>query len=213
MINVNTIYKTLSILLMYPDIKFRPFLKDFLIIFYNEKILSKESHESIIFFINFLLKEDIFLLQQMYIDTFDKKNIHSLYLFEHIHGDSKDRGQAMVDLQNMYISSGYKISSYELPDYFPVFLEYLSLISEKDAKILLLEVINIILIIAIRLRDSNNIYSKLFFILEELSNVKPDENIINLALSYKKNMNFEENFEGDLMEDTFQYNKKISNNY
>ncbi|QQG46976.1 MAG: nitrate reductase molybdenum cofactor assembly chaperone [Candidatus Azosocius agrarius] len=213
MVNTSIIYKILSILLMYPDNNLKFSLKDLLYAFDNEKILSINSHDEIVFFMNFLMKEDLLLLQQLYVDTFDRKKLYSLYLFEHIHGDSKDRGQAMVDLQNMYISNGYKISSYELPDYLPVFLEYLSLISQKEAGYFLGEIINIVMIIGNRLKNVNNIYYKLFFALEELSVTKVDENIIKLALSYEEKMNFGEEFEYNSDELTFQNNRKISNNY
>lgn len=213
MININIIYKLLSILLMYPDSDFKLSLEKIMHDFINERILSKKSHDDIICFLNYLIKEDLLFLQQSYVDIFDRKKIYSLYLFEHIHGDSKDRGQAMVDLQNMYISNGYKMNSYELPDYLPVFLEYLSLISEKDSTYLLGEVVNIIVVIGSRLKEINSLYNTLFFALEELSSVKSDENIIKLALSYKENTILNEEFENEWTESIFHYDKKIGNNY
>ena len=210
MLNVSIVYKVLSMLLMYPDANLKLALNDFLLIFNNEKFLSEQSRENVFSFIKYFIEEDLLNLQQLYVDTFDRQKIYSLYLFEHVHGDSKDRGQAMVDLQNMYISNGFKINSYELPDYLPVFLEYLSLISKEDSSCLLGEVINIIAIIGFRLKESNNLYNKLFFVLEDLSNVKFDKDIIESALFYKKNVKIDEEFENEWIEPTFYYDKKFN---
>ena len=49
----------------------------------------------------------------------------SLHLFEHVHGESRDRGQAMVDLKAMYENAGLFVTR-ELPDYVPLLLEFLS---------------------------------------------------------------------------------------
>jgi nitrate reductase delta subunit len=64
--------------------------------------------------------------QEEYVGTFDKGRATSLLLFEHVHGESRDRGQAMVDLMEEYRANGLEIDARELPDYLPLFLEYLS---------------------------------------------------------------------------------------
>ncbi len=66
-------------------------------------------------------------LQEAYVGTFDRGGrATSLLLFEHVHGESRDRGQAMVDLMEQYRANGLEIDAKELPDYLPLFLEYLS---------------------------------------------------------------------------------------
>jgi nitrate reductase delta subunit len=50
----------------------------------------------------------------------------SLQLYEHVHGESRDRGQAMVELLKLYSSRGLELTAKELPDHLPVFLEFLS---------------------------------------------------------------------------------------
>ena len=209
----NIIYKILSMLMLYPDVNLKNFCKDLLFVVNNEKNLLENVRSDVIFFINYLINEDLLFLQQSYVDVFDRQKMYSLYLFEHIHGDSKDRGQAMVDLQNMYLSYGYKIKIYELPDYLPVFLEYLYLIPDKESLYLLGEVINIITVIGTRLKKIDNLYYKLFFVLEELSNVKSDANIVKLGLSYKESVNLQDEFEKEWTESMFHYNKRINNNY
>ncbi|TIU76002.1 MAG: nitrate reductase molybdenum cofactor assembly chaperone, partial [Mesorhizobium sp.] len=69
---------------------------------------------------------DLYDLQERYCELFDKTRRHSLHLFEHIHGESRDRGQAMVDLAEHYRRGGLLVAANELPDFIPLFLEFLS---------------------------------------------------------------------------------------
>ena len=80
----------------------------------------------------------------MYVDTFDRGRRTSLNLFEHVHGDSRDRGQAMVDLLTMYRDAGIELASDQLPDYLPAFLEFLSLLEPKQAREHLREVTHLV---------------------------------------------------------------------
>lgn len=63
--------------------------------------------------------------QERFVFLFDRTRSLSLHLFEHVHGESRDRGQAMVDLLGMYEADGFEIEAKELPDYLPMFLEFL----------------------------------------------------------------------------------------
>jgi nitrate reductase delta subunit len=65
--------------------------------------------------------------QERYVGTFDRGRAACLHLFEHVHGESRDRGQAMVDLKAMYEQAGLALAGHELPDYLPALLEFLSL--------------------------------------------------------------------------------------
>ena len=69
---------------------------------------------------------DLYDLQERYVLLFDRTRSLSLHLFEHVHGESRDRGQAMVDLKALYERHGLLMSSSELPDHLPLFLEFLS---------------------------------------------------------------------------------------
>ena len=71
---------------------------------------------------------DLYDLQERYVLLFDRTRSLSLHLFEHVHGESRDRGQAMVDLKALYERHGLLMSSSELPDHLPLFLEFLSAI-------------------------------------------------------------------------------------
>jgi len=82
--------------------------------------------------------------QERYVDTFDRGRRTSLNLFEHVHGDSRDRGQAMVDLLGMYRAAGIELDTDQLPDYLPAFLEYLSVLPEREARSHLAEVTHLV---------------------------------------------------------------------
>ena len=82
--------------------------------------------------------------QERYIDTFDRGRRTSLNLFEHVHGDSRDRGQAMVDLLQMYRAAGIELDTDQLPDYLPAFLEYLSVLPAREAREHLAEVTHLV---------------------------------------------------------------------
>ncbi|MDL4862714.1 nitrate reductase molybdenum cofactor assembly chaperone [Halomonas elongata] len=75
---------------------------------------------------------DLLDLQAEYVALFDRGRNTSLLLFEHVHGESRDRGQAMVDLLGEYRAAGFELDARELPDYLPLFLEYLSTRPEAD---------------------------------------------------------------------------------
>src|SRR5208282_6135006 len=68
----------------------------------------------------------------------------SLHLFEHLHGDSRDRGEAMVDLKRIYERAGFDLSARELPDYLPVVLEYLSCRDLAEARLMLADCAHIL---------------------------------------------------------------------
>jgi nitrate reductase molybdenum cofactor assembly chaperone NarJ/NarW len=82
-------------------------------------------------------------LQEDYVEIFDRGRATSLYLFEHVHGESRDRGQAMVDLLAMYEAKDLYLGAGELPDYLPVFLEFLSHETPAQAHALLGEIADI----------------------------------------------------------------------
>jgi nitrate reductase delta subunit len=71
--------------------------------------------------------QELLDLEEAYVDLFDRGRATSLHLFEHVHGESRDRGQAMVDLKTLYQNAGLQLCGNELPDYLPAVLEYLSI--------------------------------------------------------------------------------------
>lgn len=95
---------------------------------------------------------DLYDLQARYDNLFDRGRSTSLLLFEHVHGESRDRGQAMVDLLNIYHEAGLLPRRDQLPDYLPLFLEFLSTRDEETAANWLASVAHILLLLAERLQ-------------------------------------------------------------
>ena len=85
-------------------------------------------------FVRELLASDPLDAQDRWLSTFDRGRSMSLLVFEHIHGESRDRGQAMVDLIDAYRKNGFELDARELPDYLPLLLEYLSHRPQAEAK-------------------------------------------------------------------------------
>ena len=178
MIKLHT-YKILSTFLSYPDANLKNSINLVSGIFESEKILSQVHINQISNFILYIKKNNLLHLQESYVSIFDRQKHFSLYLFEHIHGDSKERGMAMIDLNNLYKKSNFEITQQnELPDFIPVFLEYLSLINKEKASNLIGEIISIITTLHLRLKTINSPYYIIFSILEELSEIKPDAKLI-----------------------------------
>jgi nitrate reductase delta subunit len=183
----NKIFKYFSILLLYPNSLLKKNIREVYKIIENEKLIQIEDLNKLILFINYIEKNDLIKLQENYVYLFDRQKKFSLYLFEHIHGDSKSRGMAMIDLKNFFFKYKIKINEKnELPDYIPVFLEFLSLIDKKDVKKILNEIVNILSIIRMNLEKINNPYSNIFSIIENLSEKKADNLIINKVIKKEK---------------------------
>src|ERR1700754_796389 len=105
----------------------------------RERMLTRDARAGLERFFDYCRERDLFTLQENYVALFDRGRATSLYLFEHVHGESRDRGQAMIDLLQMYEKHGLHLGAGELPDYVPVFLEYLSRLPVAEARSLLAE--------------------------------------------------------------------------
>lgn len=88
--------------------------------------LTKASLDGISGFLQWMGDSDSMTVQESYVEMVDRNRRGSLHLFEHIHGESRDRGSAMVDLQEFYTQRGFAMAPGELPDYLPVILEFAS---------------------------------------------------------------------------------------
>ena len=85
-------------------------------------------------FVQLLLDSDPLDAQAAWLATFDRGRSMSLLLFEHIHGESRDRGQARVDLVETYRRAGFELDARELPDYLPLLLEFLAHRPQEEAR-------------------------------------------------------------------------------
>jgi nitrate reductase delta subunit len=113
-------------LLRYPEDGMRanlPALRDAL---RQEPALSRARQSELDRLAASLLAGDSFGVESAYIELFDRSRATSLHLFEHVHGESRDRGPAMVALNQTYAEAGLHLAPGELPDYLPVVLEFAS---------------------------------------------------------------------------------------
>ncbi len=162
------LYRVLSALLSYPDdelIEALPVLRSML-----------EPESSLALQPLFLLLEqapDAIALQEQYVATFDRRPAHSLHLFEHIHGESRDRGQAMVDLRDEYLRHGLVLDTSELPDYVPLFLEFLGQVEPLAAAALLGDAIHVLARIGDKLAQAGSPYACVFTVLQGLTSTVP----------------------------------------
>ena len=85
-------------------------------------------------FVSELLTAPLLDRQAEWCEVFERGRATSLLLFEHVHAESRDRGQAMVDLMNQYQQAGLQIDCRELPDHLPLYLEYLSILPPAEAR-------------------------------------------------------------------------------
>lgn len=120
-------------------------------------------------FISTLCGGDLLDAQASYSELFDRGRATSMLLFEHVHGESRDRGQAMVNLMGQYEQAGMEIDSRELPDHLPLYLEYLSQREESEARGGLQDVAPILALLAARLKQRESDYAVLFDVLLGLS--------------------------------------------
>ncbi|MBK5104273.1 MAG: nitrate reductase molybdenum cofactor assembly chaperone [Burkholderiales bacterium] len=120
-----------------------------------------------------LKREDLLDLQERYVAQFDAGRATSLHLFEHVHGDSRDRGQAMVDLNALYRRSGFVLAVSELPDYLPAVLEYLASRPAEEVHDLLEDCVHILRAVGERLLAGGSPYAAVFAALLDLHRAAP----------------------------------------
>lgn len=152
-------FKVLSLLLSYPDEEWLAAAPELEETLRAENVLPPESLESVVTFLRNLHADDVVEAQTCYVLLFDQTRALSLHLFEHVHGDSRDRGQAMVDLLKMYEERGLFIDAKELPDHLPLFLEFLSEMPLDEARETLAQPLHIVAALEDRLRRRKSGYA------------------------------------------------------
>jgi nitrate reductase delta subunit len=163
-------FRVLSALLNYPTPKFKAETAQAERILRTDGILTGAHLERVCALLQQLRVTSQLEAESAYIEAFDRGRSTSLYLFEHIHGESRDRGQAMVRLLMRYRMHGLDLDSNELPDFLPLFLEFLSTCRPEQAKKYLSEVIDIVDLLASRLRQRGAAYAA---VLEAIGSILP----------------------------------------
>ncbi len=124
------------------------------------------------------LASDLFDLQERYVLLFDRTRSLSLHLFEHVHGEGRDRGQAMVDLKALYEQYGLIMTSNDLPDHLPMFLEFLSETPEAEAQDLIEQTSHVLEAIRLRLEKRKVSYASVFSCIQVLAHAKPQDSVV-----------------------------------
>ena len=161
--------KVISVLMDYPshELFTDDTLSECKAIVMNSRLISPQVRQEIADFIDDMVATGEMESQARYDSLFERGRSLSLWLFEHVHGESRDRGQAMVDLMAQYEAAGFEIGVKELPDYLPMYLEYLAYqatVTDDEMQIRqdIADVSHIVAVLAARLIDKNSQYVGLF---------------------------------------------------
>lgn len=165
----------ISRLLEYPDAALWQHQGELFDVLSESEKLEKADAQTLGVFLRDLTAQDLLDAQAAYSELFDRGRATSLLLFEHVHGESRDRGQAMVDLLNQYEQHGLVLDSRELPDHLPLYLEYLAQLPESEAIGGLQDIAPILALLCARLQQRESRYAVLFEQLLKLANSAVDE--------------------------------------
>ena len=176
-------FKVLSHLLTYPTGELQAAASQLKAALAEEALVPEPDRSAVCRLIDDMAAADIWSLQERYVFLFDRTRSLSLHLFEHVHGESRDRGQALVDLQDLYRRHGLAIDARELPDFLPLFLEFLSTLPVDEALSLLAEPLHVIASIGERLRRRRSAYAVVFRALEALSRDRPSGEDLSALLT------------------------------
>ncbi|VVT51005.1 Respiratory nitrate reductase delta chain (EC [Kosakonia radicincitans] len=164
----------ISRLLEYPDAALWQHQQELFDALASGENLAKADAQQVGIFLRDLTAQDLLDAQSTYSELFDRGRATSLLLFEHVHGESRDRGQAMVDLLAQYERHGLLLDSRELPDHLPLYLEYLAQLPPAEAIGGLQDIAPILALLQARLQQRESHYATLFEALLSLSKTAVD---------------------------------------
>ena len=136
--------RVLAALLAYPDERLRGALPEIKALLAQDGALSESRRVELEALARWLAGAEPLEAETAYVETFDRGRATSLHLFEHVHGDSRDRGPAMIDLAQTYAAAGLMLKEGELPDYLPAVLEFASTQPPREAKAFLGEIAHLV---------------------------------------------------------------------
>ena len=164
--------RVVAALLGYPDARLRHDLPEMRDILREEAALGPARLDELEALMACLARGDLLDAQAVYVQTFDCGRATSLHLFEHVHGDSRERGAAMVDLAQSYERAGLRLAPHELPDYLPAVVEFASLQPAREAKAFLGEIAHILQSLLGALRERHSPHAAAIAALLELAGEK-----------------------------------------
>lgn len=166
--------RILARLLAYPSAELRDHIPELREVLDEEGALPGAARRGLAPILDRLEASDVMDAQAEYTDLFDRSRALSLHLFEHVHGESRERGQAMIDLAGHYAQHGLLLESNELPDYLPIFVEFASCLEPRQARELLEEPAHVLAALEQRLRERKSDYSCVFAALLSAAGARPD---------------------------------------
>ncbi len=161
--------RVLARLVSYPDAAVREYLGEMRDVLHSEQALCSDRLAEIDAFIASIQRQSAIDAEADYVQLFDSGRRTSLHLFEHVHGDSRDRGPAMIDLAQTYEKAGLYLAEGEMPDHLPVALEYASTQPPAEAKAFLSETANILNVIFNALEKRESRYASVLGALLDLA--------------------------------------------
>ena len=167
-----TSLRILAALLGYPDARMRGHLAEMRELLLEERSLSRSRRDELVALIGALQRADPLEAEARYVELFDRGRATSLHLFEHVHGDSRDRGPAMIDLGRTYEAAGLVLADGELPDYLPAVLEFVSTQPRREAKAFLAEMAHIFNALFAALQQRETAYASVLGALLDLAGEK-----------------------------------------
>jgi nitrate reductase delta subunit len=174
--------KALSALMTYPTAELQAAVPELRAAIDAEGRLPQNDRHRLERILHEIASDDLYDLQERYVLLFDRTRSLSLNLFEHVHGESRDRGQAMVELKALYEGRGLAMRTGELPDHLPLFLEFLSQIPEPEARELLADTGHVLEAIRQRLKKRKSAYSAAFSCAQALAQTKPQTEVVAALL-------------------------------
>jgi nitrate reductase delta subunit len=166
--------RTLAALLGYPSAELQAHAGELREALVSEGALASTERGRLEPLLHALEKDELLVLQAAYSELFDRSRSLSLHLFEHVHGDNRERGQAMIDLGQQYLANGFFLEANELPDFVPVFLEYASCLPPSEARETLGQPAHVFAALAERLDKKQSRYAAIFHCLVALTGVRPE---------------------------------------
>jgi len=166
--------RVLAALLAYPDAPMRSHIPEMRDLLVAEAAVSPARRTEIEALMGTLQRDDPLMTEADYVEMFDRGRSTSLHLFEHVHGDSRDRGPAMIDLGETYAKAGLILTSMELPDYLPAVLEFVSTQPPREARAFLSEIAHILNALLGALRKRDSAYASVVAALIELAGEKAE---------------------------------------
>ena len=159
-------------LLSYPDAALRPHLPEMRSLLRAEQALSAARLAELDALISSLERAPALDAEAAYVELFDRGRSTSLHLFEHVHGDSRERGPALIDLGQTYAQAGLMLAEGELPDYLPAVLEFASTLEPDKARAFLAEMAHILNAIFGALAERGSAYASVLGALLDLAGEK-----------------------------------------